>query len=326
MSEISTLAILQQLDRQRLKENPYSPHSLADEDENTRRQYCALLFMVLLNQGPIGEDQLRMLQLWLPTINMEGRQAELCQMAVKLSQEGLAEAIDTVRDAGGNHCFMLDCLVFSRVNAPLTQSQVTLFEALAQMLNIGEVQMDTIVYLTCLIIGLPVENRKPRHLALGLHALSVWHEFLTSYIDQLFSELKEWARENDVSQISLRKNISDLAGITTLDLYPSSWKNIAPFPAGLSLLVNLDWLGFDSFKITEFPDSNVLPQTLGGINIGGYGQISRLPDSICHLKKLKKLSMPGSNLKSVSEKVYLFLKNNAIEHSISDSCFIKGPQ
>jgi hypothetical protein len=133
--------------------------------------------MVLLNQGPIGEDQQRMLQLWLPTINMEGRQAELCQMAVKLSQEGLAEAIDTVRDAGGNHCFMLDCLVFSRVNAPLTQSQVTLFEALAQMLNIGEVQMDTIVYLTCLIIGLPVENRKPRHLALGLHALSVWHEF-----------------------------------------------------------------------------------------------------------------------------------------------------
>jgi len=122
---------LQQLDRLRLKENPYSAHTLADEDESSRRHYCALLFMVMLSHSAISEDQQRMLQLWLPAIGMEGRQAELCQLATRLGEEGLEDALNTMRGCAGEICFLLDCLVFCRVNGPITTSQTALLEALA---------------------------------------------------------------------------------------------------------------------------------------------------------------------------------------------------
>lgn len=325
MSEISTLTILQQLDRQRLKENPYSPHSLLEADENIRRQYCALLFMALLSQSQISEQQQRMLQLWLPAIGMVGKQAEVCQMAVKLGQDGLAEAINAVRDAGGNYCFMLDCLVFSRINGPLTQQQVTLFETLGQMLAIGQAQMSTIVYITCEVLGITDDKQSQSELKIGVNDIAVWREFLDAYVDKLRDELVKWSTENNVTVGSAPYQIKQLELTSQIEAYYGR-SSLRPFPAGLSLLVNLGRLTFDSQYITSFPDFSVLPRNVYDLLIGGNGRLSEIPDSICHLKKLKRLNITATYLKNISEKVYVFLKENNVEHNIPDSCFIKGPK
>ncbi|MEG1209729.1 MAG: hypothetical protein RSE29_01235 [Leclercia sp.] len=325
MSEISTLAILQQLDRQRLKETPYSPHSLMEADENTRRQYCALLFMALMSHSPISEQQHRMLQLWLPAIGMIGKQAEFCQMAVKLGQDGLAEAINAVRDAGGHYCFLLDCLVFSRVNGPLTQQQVTLFEALGQMLAIGQAQMTTIVYITCEVLGITDNKQSQPELKIGVNDISVWREFLDEYIEKLRAELVKWSTENSVTVGPAPFQIKQLELTTQIETYYGR-SSLRPFPAGLSLLLNLGRLTFDSQYITSFPDSSVLSRNVHDLLIGGTGRLSEIPDSICQLKKLKRLNITATYLKNISEKVYVFLKENNVEHNIPDSCFIKGPK
>lgn len=324
MSEISTLAILQQLDRQRLNENPYSSHSLVDEDGNIRRQYCALLFMALLSHSPISEQQQRMLQLWLPAIGMAGKQAEFCQMAIKLSQEGLAETINEVREVGGNYCFMLDCLVFSRVNGPLTQEQVTLFETLGQMLAIGQAQMNTIVYIACQVLGINDKQSQPE-LKIGVNDIAVWREFLDEYVEKLRSELIKWSTENGVSVGSSPYKLKDLELTTHIEAYYYK-SSLKPFPAGLTLLTKLSCLKFDSQNINSFPDICTLPRNISEFQIGGSGRISEIPDSIRQLKKLKKINISTTYLKNISEKIYFFLKENNVEHDIPDSCFIKGPK
>ncbi len=325
MSEISTLSILQQLDRQRLKENPYPSHSLLDEDENTRRQYCALLFMALLSHSPISEQQQRMLQLWLPAIGMLGKQAEFCQMAIKLGQDGLAEAINAVRDAGGNYCFMLDCLVFSRVNGPLSQQQVTLFETLGQMLAIGQAQMTTIVYITCEVLSITDDKQSQPELKIGVNDIAVWREFLDEYVEKLRAELVKWSSENSISIGSAPYQIKQLELITQIEAYYGKHL-LKPFPAGLSLLKNLVCLKFDSQYITSFPDISTLPKNICELVIGVNGRISELPVSLCQLKKLKKLYISDTYLSNISEKILIFIKQNNIENTISESRFIKGPK
>ncbi|MEL0580526.1 hypothetical protein AACK17_18535 [Pectobacterium punjabense] len=325
MNEINPLTILNQLDCLRIKENAYSTHSLNEEDEHTRRHYCALLLMVLLSHGPISADQQRMLQLWLPTIGMEGRQTELCQLAMKLGQDGLAEAINTLRDVGGNYSFMLDCLIFARTNGPLTQQQVTLLEALATFLDIEQPHMETIVYAACLVLGLPTGEKKASELTLGIHDISVWREFLDDYIELLFLGLKEWAGVNNISH-RIPDDKNELTNVNDLNLYTYYCDEISPFPTGLSLLENLESLSFNSCHITIFPNQNTLPKNLRKIMIGNYGEIKNIPDTICQLKKLKELTIYSSELKNISKKVFTFLKDNNIEHDIDDSCFIKGPK
>ncbi len=326
MTEINALAILQQLDRLRLKENPYSAHTLAEEDENSRRQYCTLLFMVILSHSPISEDQQRMLQLWLPAIGMEGRQAELCQLATRLGEEGLEEALNAVRETAGQICFLLDCLVFCRVNGPLTTSQTAMLEALAAMLTISQDEMENVVYIACLILGLPVGEKKASDLLLGINEIRVWREFLGDYIEMLFVGLQFWVNENWLSGEIPSNKLSDLLKITYLDLYSNSWKNITQFPLGFSLLENLESLRFDSYNIKDFPVASSLPARLSSILVGGYGAISHLPEDICRLSKLKSLQIPEHSLSGISEKVYQFLRNNNVQHHIPDSCFIKGPK
>ncbi|TLU68813.1 hypothetical protein FFB58_07445 [Enterobacter sp. MF024] len=326
MTEISSLAILQQLDRLRLKENPYSAHTLADENENNRRHYCALLFMVMLSHSPISADQQRMLELWLPAMGMEGRQAELCRLATRLGEEGLEEALNAMRDCGGQVCFLLDCLVFCRVNGPLTTSQTALLEALAAMLDISQQEMENLVYIACLILGLPVAEKKASELLLGLNEIRVWREFLADYIELLFLGLKSWVSENYLSRLIPCEKISDLLQLDEINLYSTDWKKVTPFPSGFSLLENLQALVFDSYNITDFPAISTLPAKLSIIRTGSYGKIEHLPDTICRLKHLRILSIPGTDLSGISEKVYQFLRNNNVEHSIPDSCFIKGPK
>lgn len=326
MTEISSLAILQQLDRLRLKENPYSAHTLADENENTRRHYCALLFMVMLSHSPISADQQRMLELWLPAMGMEGRQAELCQLATRLGKEGLEEALNAMRDCGGQICFLLDCLVFCRVNGPLTTSQTVLLEALAAMLDISQEEMENLVYVACLILGLPVAEKKASELLLGINEIRVWREFLADYIELLFMGLKSWVSENYLSHLITTDQVSSLLKIDDLDLYSDDWKRITPFPTGFSLLENLHYLRFDSTNIKDFPAVGSLPGKLSFLQVGSYGEICHLPDAICRLKKLTSLQIPEYYLSGISEKVYQFLRNNNVQHHIPDSCFIKGPK
>ncbi|CAM7050156.1 hypothetical protein FR773_06725 [Leclercia adecarboxylata] len=326
MTEISTLAILQQLDRLRLKENPYNAHTLADKDENSRRHYCALLFMAMLSHSSISEDQQRMLQLWLPAIGMEGRQAELCQLAIRLGEEGVEEALNAVRNCAGQICFLLDCLVFCRVNGPITTSQTALLEALAAMLDISQEEMENVVYIACLILGLPVGEKKASELLLGMNEIRVWREFLTDYIELLFVGLKSWVSENYLYNLITTDNINSLLKIDELDLYSNDWKVITPFPTGLSLLENLHSLRFDSYNIKNFPAVSSLPGKLSFIRVGSYGEISLLPDAICRLTKLTSLQIPEHYLSGISESVYQFLRNNNVQHNIPDSCFIKGPK
>ncbi|MFQ2221448.1 hypothetical protein ACK32A_01360 [Aeromonas enteropelogenes] len=145
-----------QLDKLRILEQPYKDHYAVDKDEVIRSHYVALLLMVLLSEGSISEQQQRMLDLWLPSMNLVGRQAELCDLAGNLAKDKLGEATRLLQqDPRLIRSLLLDVMIFSRVDKSLTDTTTFLLEALSNFLGLKERVLNDIVYLAALILGLP---------------------------------------------------------------------------------------------------------------------------------------------------------------------------
>ncbi len=151
--------ILRQIDNLRIFEQPYHDHYAADKDEVTRSHYVALLLMVLLSEGTISKQQQRMLDFWLPSIGLADRQAELCELAGRLAKDQLGDAIKLLKqDPYLIRGLLLDSMIFSRIDKPLTDSVVSLVEALAGFFALKEQELENIVYLAAFILGLPTES------------------------------------------------------------------------------------------------------------------------------------------------------------------------
>ncbi|WP_421200669.1 biotin/lipoyl-containing protein [Aeromonas enteropelogenes] len=146
----------------------------------TRCHYSALLLMVLLSEGAISEQQQRMLALWLPSINLVGRQAELCDLAVHLAKDKLGEAMRLLQqDPRLISSLLLDTMIFSRLDKPLTHTTVLLLESFASFFELNERVLNDIVYLAALILGLPTDVlTKPKLSRVFLYPYKVWSDYI----------------------------------------------------------------------------------------------------------------------------------------------------
>lgn len=172
--------VLEQLDSLRLLDKPYKSHYAVSKDEVTRCHYSALLLMVLLSEGAITEQQQRMLDLWLPSINLVGRQAELCDLAGHLAKDKLGEATRLLqKDPRLIRSLLLDAIIFSRLDKPLTDTTTFLLEALASFFELKERVLNDIVYLAALILGLPTDVlTKPQLSRVFLSPYNVWSDYI----------------------------------------------------------------------------------------------------------------------------------------------------
>lgn len=172
--------VLEQLDSLRLLDRPYKSHYAASKDEVTRCHYSALLLMVLLSEGAISERQQRMLDLWLPSINLVGRQSELCDLAGRLAKDKLGEATRLLQqDPRLIRSLLLDAMIFCRLDKALTDSAISLLEVLASFFELKENVLNDIVYLAALILGLPTDVlTKPQLSRVFLSSYNVWLDYI----------------------------------------------------------------------------------------------------------------------------------------------------
>ncbi|WP_411953036.1 hypothetical protein [Aeromonas caviae] len=210
--------ILRQIDNLRIFEQPYHDHYAADKDEVTRSHYVALLLMVLLSEGTISEQQQRMLDFWLPSIGLADRQAELCKLAERLAKDQLGDAIKLLKqDPCLIRGLLLDSMIFSRIDKPLTESVVSLVEALAGFFALKEQELGNIVYLAAFILGLPTEAIDEPYFDMDLLPYQGWGEFLYHYRPNAARRLFKWADDNKIPTNILPRNIGALANVKQLN-------------------------------------------------------------------------------------------------------------
>lgn len=331
--------ILNQLDELSLQQQPYSDHYALKYDENTRMHYSALFLMALLQEGAIAEQQHRMLESWLPAINLAGRQVELCEMAARLAKSGLAEAIKLVqKEEQLANALLLDMMIFSRVAKPLSDSTIQLLEALASFFKLTERNVADIVYFAAFILGLNVDKLERPNADLSLDAYSVYSEFLYDLPTSREKRLFAWVREKELSNVIPCYSHS-LAEVSKLMLNSSHF----PLPEEVDLLVNVKNI-FISLSQRLFDENSlqnlkflkrtkILQINTTSFTVSGQNLFRTLPNDILHLNQLSEIRIGDgeSNTPSridvtfdyISDEMKNFIKNNNI-HIVTPSATIKN--
>lgn len=317
--------ILNQIDELSIQQQPYSDHYALKFDKNTRINYCGLFLMALLQEGAITEHQQRMLDLWLPAIGMAGRQVEFCELAARLSEDSLTEALTLIQqDEQLASALLLDIMVFARVAGPLSDNIVKLLEALAGFFQLDESKISNIVYFTAFIFGIDTKKLAQPSYNLSLEAFCVYGNFLYNHRPHKEKRLFEW-----VNKIGLTSTLHDvlfreLTDITELYLP----ENCFPLPNEIDLLENIDKL---SIRIdSTHCDNNSLLYGLRTFKqvatLDVYFAISTnkiivIPDEIYEFHNLKALNVcryAGIKFKDPDHKFKNFIEKNGIELSISN--------
>ena len=335
--------ILRQIDNLRIFEQPYHDHYAADKDEVTRSHYVALLLMVLLSEGPISEQQQRMLDFWLPSIGLADRQAELCKLAERLAKDQLGDAIKLLKqDPCLIRGLLLDSMIFSRIDKPLTESVVSLVEALAGFFALKEQELGNIVYLAAFILGLPTEAIDEPYFDMDLLPYQGWGEFLYHYRPNAARRLFKWADDNKIPTNILPRNIGALANVKQLNnegyKVNDSVVRWDSLPEELYLLSGLESLSIKSEKLKKIPASIGRLKNLKTLSFLSFN-CRTLPKELCELGKLQlitispyveyrgiiwyafasDISEPARELTNVPKELSFFIKKNNIEINVSPS-------
>ena len=329
----SMLKILNQLDELNVQQRPYSDHYALKFDENTRIHYSALLLMALLQEGSISGQQQRMLDLWLPAIGLSGRQVELCELAARLAENNLAQAIKYIQhDQPLAKALLLDMMVFSRVEKPLSDITVKVLEALAGFFKLAERDVADIVYFAAFILGLDVSVLSQPDAELDLSCYSVYDEFLFNLRSNREKRLFEWVTKNDIKDIPLYSN--SLSSVTKL-LFKTRY---FPVPEEIDLLTNLKSFSIylergEVFDENSFENIRYI-KNLNELTVYTYYLANNdrenfisLPNEIVNLVNLKKIVVIydadsdyycSCCFKYISEELKRFIKYKNIELMASD--------
>lgn len=304
-----TAALLSELDALRPERFPYSSHFAAGWDEYTRQCYGTLLITLLLSKGHISAQQQRMLDLWLPSIQLAEQQVALCETAAALDRSALSDALAQVGRAGLEQSLLLDAMIFSRLDSPLQCDQQQLLEALGHHLKISGEKMAELVYLSTVILGLPCETLPEPDFDLDLSPFCVWDDFLYNYRPNAVRRLYAWGKDwhHFVNVPSPRA----LASITTFDSCCEGWFwSGDEVPAEIFSLSHLKELYLDH-SISNIANIDQLNR-LEKLALDNT-PISTLPDEICQCGHLKTLTITRcSALNTLSPRVVAFLKSHHV--------------
>lgn len=289
----SMLNILNQLDKLTVQQQPYHNHYALKFDENTRIHYSALLLMALLQEGSITGQQQRMLDLWLPAIGLAGRQVELCELATRLAENNLPEAVKCVQsDRSLTKALLLDMMVFSRVAKPLSDNTIHVLEALAGFFTLTEKDVTEIVYFAAFIVGLDVENLEHPDINQDLGMYSVYEEFLFDCYPYRVKRLFSWVKEKKLTD-KIPCNVDGLSSVSWLALK----NNHYPLPEAIGLLSNLTKVIVDLEGVKVLNEDSLsgfgyikkLTQLL--IRTVYHCELQTLPNEIIELSMLNKITI-----------------------------------
>lgn len=153
-----TSNLLKDLDQLKLERYPLPAHYAMKADSHAREVYAVFLAGVLLSGERISDNQTRLFQMLLASLSLENSQASLYERAKKTDQDLLREFFRIIDEHDLAQSFLVDAVVLCRIEHELTEQQVILFSEIADSLKITIHQMDELMALVAIILGLPSDK------------------------------------------------------------------------------------------------------------------------------------------------------------------------
>jgi hypothetical protein len=154
-------ALAQQMNSLRPTYRPLSPHFAVGVDAHVRMSYAVMLASVALGKGPLDQHTATVLELILDALELHDHSAHVLAQANLIDLGGIKEFLDLARRHKLAAAFLLDALVLSCVEGPLTEGQQALLAEVADFLDVTETQMSRITFWASHILGCPIQARLP---------------------------------------------------------------------------------------------------------------------------------------------------------------------
>ncbi|TFF73554.1 dynamin family protein [Aeromonas taiwanensis] len=132
-------------------------HLVVQQEELIRFCYAALLLMLLLENGALDKTQQEIIDFWLTTMGLTGRQVELTTLATTVTQEQLGDIIKIImQDKSLAISLLIDCMIFGRFNLKKVNKYIILLDIVSKFLGVDSENLNNAINLSNMISILPV--------------------------------------------------------------------------------------------------------------------------------------------------------------------------
>ena len=150
--------LLREVDSLKAEQFPLPSHYVAGFDEHTRESYATLLAAMLLAGGEVSANASRLFTLLLTSLGLGSIQAWLFEQANQLDQNQLKQFLRIAETEKLGPCFVLDALILSRLDTPISEAQSLLLSELVALLQVPEKELPVLSYFASKVLGLPFDH------------------------------------------------------------------------------------------------------------------------------------------------------------------------
>ena len=147
--------LLREVDSLKAEQFPLPSHYVARFDEHTRESYATLLAAMLLAGGEVSANASRLFTLLITSLGLGSIQAWLFEQANQLDQNQLKQFLRIAETEKLGPCFVLDALILSRLDTPISDAQSLLLSELVALLQVPEKELPVLSYFASKVLGLP---------------------------------------------------------------------------------------------------------------------------------------------------------------------------
>lgn len=168
------------------KIKPFKAHLLSGLlNENELNSYAVLQSAFVLFNGSLSENQERLYKFYLPALSTELKLAEIISQAQDINDDTLKEYIKLLEDKGLLFLYLLDVLVFSRLDNSVSNDFKEVLNSFCHSLSIKIDDINQVVYLSDCILGIePDEKPELTNVFFNLIKNPIWIEFFAKTITQ----------------------------------------------------------------------------------------------------------------------------------------------
>jgi hypothetical protein len=161
--------LLQATDALKPELYPLPRHYVAQFDEHTRESYATLLAAMLLAGGDVSANASRLFAMLLTSLGLGPIQAWLFEQANQLNQQQLKQFLQLALAEKLAPSFVLDALILSRLDSPITDGQSQLLSELVALLELPEQELPVLSFFASKVLGLPFEHKLPHGKLAGVY-------------------------------------------------------------------------------------------------------------------------------------------------------------
>ncbi|OHY95382.1 hypothetical protein BI375_14105 [Vibrio rotiferianus] len=166
------------------KIKPFKDHVLSGLlNDHELNSYAVLQSAFVLFNGNLSENQERLYKFYLPALSKDLKLSEIVSQAQSINDEKLNEYIKLLEDKAIVFLFLLDVLVFARLDNTLTDEFKSVLNSFCYSLSLSGEEIEQVVYLCDCILGIEIE-KKPELLDLFFEMIKnpIWIEFFSKPI------------------------------------------------------------------------------------------------------------------------------------------------